>query len=137
MDKIYSMSGSLSLDYDDIDTEHERLIDILNEALRISRSEQGHVAGALDKTLVVLMEAMLAHFAHEERGMASLGYSDLHQHEAHHARCIERLRFLCGSVAGTFTNKSVLDQVFDMIIDDIIRADSGFKSFLYARGLLR
>ena len=72
MDKVYSLSGSLSIDYDDIDAEHARLVTLLNEALAISPAEQGQIEGVLDKPLAALMDAMLAHFAHEEQEMASL-----------------------------------------------------------------
>jgi hemerythrin len=81
---------------------------------------------------------MQAHFSHEEHEMAGLGYGDLPQHKAHHGRCVGRLDAIRRSAADNrIMNKKVLDEVFDMILDDIIRADSGFKSFLYARGILR
>lgn len=137
MHKTYSLSAVLSIGYDDIDAEHERLVAILNGALRIIRAAQGQSTGALSGPLTDLSEAMSAHFAHEEQEMASLGYDELAQHRAHHSRCLIRLNAIGGSIDAGSGRKSVLDQVFDLIIDDVIRADSAFKTFLYGKGIIR
>jgi hemerythrin-like metal-binding protein len=137
MDVIYEIPASLSIDFDSINAEHEKLVSVLNDALRLIRTEQGSAAGIIDESLTDLSAAMQAHFNHEEGEMAGLGYGDLPQHKVSHARCLARLNAIRQSVGNRGVNKNVLDQVFDMILDDIIRADSGFKSFLYARGILR
>jgi hemerythrin-like metal-binding protein len=137
MDVVYEIPVSLSIDFDAINAEHEKLVSILNEALKNIRTEENRSVGAVDEPLAALSAAMQAHFNHEEQEMASLGYGDLPQHKAHHARCVARLDATRRSASDNrIMNKQVLDDVFDMILDDIIRADSGFKSFLYARGIL-
>ena len=137
MDVVYEIPASLSIDFDAINAEHENLVSILNEALKKIRTGEDRSVGAVDESLEALSAAMQAHFDHEEQEMASLGYSDLPQHKARHARCVARLDATRRSAADNrIMNRQVLDDVFDMILDDIIRADSGFKSFLYARGIL-
>jgi hemerythrin-like metal-binding protein len=138
MDVVYEIPVSLSIDFDAVNAEHEKLVSILNEALKIIRTEEDRSVGAVEKSLAALSAAMQAHFNHEEQEMASLGYGDLPQHKAHHARCVAKLDATCRSAADNqIMNKTLLDEVFDIILDDVIRADSGFKSFLYARGILR
>ena len=138
MDVVYEIPASLSIDFDAINAEHENLVSILNEALTKIRAEEDRRVDTVDESLEALSAAMQAHFNHEEQEMASLGYGDLPLHKAQHARCIARLDATRRSAADNrIMNKQVLDDVFDMILDDVIRADSGFKSFLYARGILR
>ena len=135
MIKHYSISASLSIAYDDIDAEHGRLVTLLNEALDLMQAGQLQTARASKRRLDALSEAMTAHFAHEEREMAGLAYSQLVQHKEHHVGCVAKFNALRDSTPRI--EKALLDQIFDLIIGDIIRADSGFKSFLYARGLIR
>jgi len=40
MDVIYEIPMSLSIDFDAINAEHEKLVSILNEALKIIRTEE-------------------------------------------------------------------------------------------------
>ena len=85
-----------------------------------------------------LRQSLKTHFAHEEREMAHLDYPDLAQHKVHHLRCFQRFDEACDAVASQQIkmDKDFLDELFDMIIGDIIRADSAFKSFLEGRDLL-
>jgi len=137
MDVVYEIPVSLSIDFDAINAEHEKLVSILNEALKKIRTEEDRSVDTVDESLEALSAAMQTHFNHEEQEMASLGYGDLPQHRAHHARCVARLDATRRSAADNrIMDKNILDEVFDMILDDIIRADSGFKSFLYAKGIL-
>jgi len=134
--KIYELSDSLSIPYDSVDAEHGRLVVLLNEALQVAETvpdNQHAVGGPLD----ALSKAMSAHFAHEELEMETLGYAELAQHKVHHMHCITRFGAIRESIGANGANKATLDQVFDLLIEDIIRADSGFKTFLYARGLIR
>jgi hemerythrin-like metal-binding protein len=139
MNDLYAIPESLSIDYDGINAEHEALVGILNSALELVRTTAGIEARALDRPLARLREALGIHFAHEEQEMADLGYDDLDRHKTHHVQCAARFDEICRSLAAAneTVDKNALDQVFDMILDDIIRADSGFKSFLYARNILR
>jgi hemerythrin-like metal-binding protein len=135
VEPIYSISESLSIAYDDIDVEHGRLIALLNGMLVVTKDGQPQSARASKRRLDELSEAMTAHFDHEEREMASVAYSHLAQHKEHHLGCVAKFNAIRDSM--TTIEKPILDQIFDLVIDDIIRADSGFKSFLYAKDLIR
>jgi len=134
----YELPASLSIAYGNIDAEHQGLVDTLNAALRMSRSEPNAPVNYFLPFLRNLRDGMKHHFLHEEQEMAKLGYPELAQHKLHHANCARRLEEIQAAiVAGEKTaDKDLLDELFDMILDDIIRADSGFKSFLHSRNLV-
>jgi hemerythrin-like metal-binding protein len=128
----YFLPDSTALSCPDLQAEHETLVGILNQALDIIRSEQNPDIEPLLALLEKLRKAAVAHFAHEEEIMANLGYADLASHSIHHAHCIVRLSQIGDTLlAGKIKpGRNLLDELFDMILDDVIRADSGFKSFL-------
>ena len=136
MNQIYALPESLSIPYDGVDAEHGSLIVLLNQALDVAETIQDN-RQAMKCPLDALSNAMLAHFAHEEQEMETLGYAELPQHRLYHTRCVTKLGTIRESISVNGANKAVLDRVFDLLIDDIIRADSAFKSFLYAAGLIR
>ena len=138
MGKNYAVPSSLSIPYKNIDTEHEGLIEILNailQALRLKRSDKDH---SVQQLLADLREALMIHFRHEEQEMAFLKFPNLAQHRIHHEHCATRLNEIIhdATTGQKAIDRALLDDFFDVIIDDIVRADSGFKSFLYARNIL-
>lgn len=136
MKQVYALPDSLSIPYDGVDAEHSGLVVLLNDALRAAERMRGNWH-AIDEPLDALSRAISAHFAHEEQEMEGLGYGDLAQHRLHHSHCVSRFGAIRESISINGANREAFDQVFDLLIDDIIRADSGFKSFLYAAGLIR
>ena len=131
----YRLPESLSIPYADIDAEHQALIDLLNQASNIL-SDTPALAHILP-VLATLNQDLATHFRHEEREMEKLGYPDLLVHSAHHANCLKRMNDICDAVvAGKKPiDQTLLDDLFDLVMEDIIKADSGFKSFLYSRDL--
>lgn len=128
----YFLPDSTRLPHPDLQAEHEVLVGILNQTLGIIRSGQNPDMELFLSLLEKLRKATVAHFAHEEEVMARQGYPDLANHSIHHAHCVVRLgqigdALLSGKVK---PGRALLDELFDMILDDVIRADSGFKAFL-------
>ena len=133
----YELPASLLIPYAVVDAEHQALIELLNPALQAIQSARTPEAQMLYPFLESLREALTHHFAHEEQEMAKLKYPELAQHKVHHAKCVVRLDEICDAVTTgeKKPDKHLLDELYDMIIDDIIRADSGFKSFLHAQNI--
>jgi len=134
----YELPASLSIPYGDIDAEHQGLIDILNAALRLLRSTEDASVNFLLPLLQNLRDDLVRHFRNEEGEMIKLDYPELLQHSAHHANCARHLDAIRADVlAGRRSfDKDLLDDLYDMILDDIIRADSGFKSFLHSKNMV-
>ena len=138
MGKDYAVPLSLSIPYKDIDTEHEGLIELLNAIARAFRLKQSDKDHSVKQLLAKLREALMLHFRHEEQEMAFLKFPNLAQHRIHHEHCATRLNEIIhdATTGQKAIDRALLDDFFDVIIDDIVRADSGFKSFLYARNIL-
>lgn len=105
---------------------------ILNEGRDVLRTVPNPDRGLFHSLLKELQKAATAHFAHEEAIMERCGYPDLASHRAHHANCETRLgqigdMLLAGEIE---PSRFFLDELFDLVLDDIIRADSGFKAFI-------
>jgi hemerythrin-like metal-binding protein len=133
----YELPPALSIAYGDIDKEHCELIDTLNAARRLFQRAQNAPANRFHPFLRKMQDDMKQHFLHEEAEMAKLDYPLLAEHRLHHARCARRLDDICDAVfAGSrIIDKDLLDDLFDIIMDDVIRADSDLKSFLSAENL--
>ena len=133
----YELPPALSIAYGDIDKEHGELIDTLNGALRMFQCAQNPSADNFRPFLQRMRDDLKRHFLHEEAEMAELNYPSLAEHRLHHARCATRLDEICGTVftGRRIVDKDLLDDLFDIVMDDVIRADSDLKSFLSARNL--
>jgi len=133
----YELPPALSIAYGDIDKEHGELIDTLNGALRMFQCVENPSANNFRPFLQRMRDDMKRHFLHEEAEMARLDYPLLEELRRHHARCARRLDEICGAVftGRRIIDRDLLDDLFDIIMDDVIRADADLKSFLSARNL--
>ncbi len=128
----YVLPDSTMLPCAGLQAEHEALVGILNKARDALNSGPNPSVELFLTLLEKLRKAAMAHFAHEEEVMAMRGYADLANHSIHHAHCVLRLSQISDMLlAGAISpGRHLLDELFDMILDDVIRADSGFKAFL-------
>ena len=135
----YAMPTSLSIPYGDIDAEHQNLVDILNSIALSFKSKQDIGPNPYQSLLGNLLEALSVHFSHEEKEMAKLGYPELAKHKLGHALCYARFNAIFQTVISSHIemSKELLDEIFDVIVSDMIGADSGFKTFLYDQSILR
>ena len=135
----YVLPASLSMQYGALDAEHQNIVDILNATALLLESE-GDIGPASTQLLLTdFREALKAHFSHEEQEMARLGYPELTKHKLGHALCIIRLDAMFQAVTGDQSRISMtlLDEIFGVLVSDILGPDLGFKSFLYDQNLLR
>ena len=129
---LYILPDGCSMPEPELQAEHQALIDLLNRGLE--------AVGVIPEPEVEMLLSMLeelrgllgAHFAHEERVMARCRFPGLAAHSLHHDLCAARLDRLGEMLlAGRLKpNRFLLDEMFDLILDDLIRADGAFKSFL-------
>jgi hemerythrin-like metal-binding protein len=136
--ECYAIPQSLSIPYKGIDADHDVLVGILNSVLQVMQSKQPDDRCSVATLLVDLRVFLINHFRNEELEMADLEYPDLAQHKISHARFAARLNDICNDVIvhKTTMSRELLDEIFDIIVSDVIRADSGFKSFLYRKNIL-
>lgn len=133
----YALPRACLIGYADIDAEHQGLIDILNLARQALQTVEEPARHLVYPFLEQLRDRLKAHFGHEEMEMDRLGFPELLPHRAHHNHCFARLDEICDKVAQgqAKLDQNLLDDLFDMIVDDIIRADIGLKTFLESRNM--
>ena len=100
----------LSVDVDEIDEDHRRLLDIfniLNHSLMDGESPD-YLAAVLEE----LINCTIWHFSHEERLMLKYGYAEIEEHKAMHQELIKGARELQHKILQT--DKSVSEE--DVVI---------------------
>jgi hemerythrin-like metal-binding protein len=126
----FFLPPSLSIAFDDIDAQHQALIDIINLA--------AHAPPQLAALLAQLNTTLAHHFAHEEDVMRAQGYPQLAEHKLHHAHILGRVTEITDGLSRSGEPlRSSMENVFTNLIDDILRADLPFKTFLQGKGLVK
>jgi len=128
----YTLPANCQLPLPELQAEHEAMIDILNRGLETIRNVPDPSAELFLSLLEELRGVLGAHFVHEEQVMTRRRFPHQGPHSLHHDLCAARLdRIGDMLLAGQLKpNRFLLDELFDMIVDDIIRADGDFKTFL-------
>jgi hemerythrin-like metal-binding protein len=78
---------ALSVDVDEIDEDHRRLVDLFNILNRSVTA--GDAADYVEAVLEELINCTVWHFSHEERLMLKYGYDGLAEHKEEHRDLIE------------------------------------------------
>jgi hemerythrin len=79
---LMNWSGALSVGVHEIDEQHKKLVEMLNQLYEAMQKGQGKdVLGSL---LAGLAQYTVKHFAAEERAMQRAGYADLAAHKVEH-----------------------------------------------------
>ncbi len=119
-----------ALDAAQLDDDHKAM-------LRIMREVQGAVAAVDRAKCVDLLEALLnkaaEHFGREEELLGGLGWPGLSAHVAYHSELLlqaELLKSLCDRAAERAELEEHFNAIADFVIDDLLRGDLEFKSFL-------
>lgn len=90
--KELSWSNTLSVEVQEIDDDHRKLIDLFN---MLSHSvEEGDEPKYIEAVLEELISCTAWHFRHEERLMVKYGYKDYDEHLSEHQKLIESAREL-------------------------------------------
>jgi hemerythrin len=83
---------SLSVEVDEIDADHRKLVDLFN-ILSHSVAE-GDAADYIEAVLEELISCTIWHFRHEERLMLLYKYKDFEEHKAEHSDLINGVKEL-------------------------------------------
>jgi len=87
--KAIQWSDDLSVGIEEIDDDHHRLIQCLDDLFTACSAGQG--PAVLKKILASLMQYTREHFSHEEDVMRKVGYPNLEDHRAAHAELVTEL----------------------------------------------
>ncbi len=83
---------TLSVEVDEIDEDHRRLVDLFN--LLSHSVEEGDAPEYIEALLEELISCTIWHFRHEERLMLKYKYQGFEEHKAEHQDLIESVREL-------------------------------------------
>ena len=129
----YEWSNSLSIGYDLIDRQHQRLFDIANTLT----DELGKSAEANKESLLSIIEDLLAytryHFAEEEPLMQQAGYPDFKRHKAIHDALIAKICTLEAQMRLGAVQEvaEVLPRLIgDWLVEHIAREDRHYSSYV-------
>lgn len=136
--RVVTLPLSWLVGYGAIDQEHQLLLNIINEGWRVSAgSGMAGLRRVLD-VLASLHASMREHFEHEEAEMTRLGYPGVREHAARHVAALahlSRVEVGLNEIGGV--DRQALYEMLSVLIDDILRADIPFKTFLQQSGRVR
>lgn len=126
-------NASFEVGYAAIDTQHRRLVDILNLIMGAMKTPGAEAATA--KALGELVDYTKTHFAMEEGLMAQHRYTDVDAHKKQHADLIAKVDALGADVkAGKqlVSSKTVMF-LQNWLVDHILKSDKKLAQFLNAK----
>ncbi len=131
--KFIEWSRSYSVDVSQMDREHQRLIDLINQLYTAMREGRGKEAVGV--ILDELIDYTKTHFAHEEQWMRDAKYSGYDEqkrlHEALVARVLESKRKYA---AGETTSQEIMSFLKDWLIKHIQGTDKLYAGAMHKAG---
>lgn len=127
--KLFDFQNEFKLGIDDIDSEHEKLVNMLNEVhALLSAGERDKARAYFNETLSLYVNE---HFAHEEAFMAAIGYAQLDEHKKIHENFKASFEALKPDIAlaDDTAFRSALMDTFTWIINHIGRTDKKYAKF--------
>jgi len=123
-------SNVLSVEVDEIDEDHRKLVNIFN--ILNHAVTEGESSEYLSAVLEELINCTVWHFSHEERLMLKHGYEGLEEHKAEHQALIKSARKMQQEILQS--GKQVADENIDFLerwlTEHILTTDMRLGSYL-------
>jgi hemerythrin len=126
--------NELSVNVKDLDSQHQKLFDLVNELHEAMRSGKGKEA--VGSILNRLADYAKSHLFYEERLMQSLcypGYSS--QKLAHDALTKQVMEYITKHQGGKVTTVEIMNFLKDWLSKHIISVDKKYASFFNSKGV--
>ncbi len=128
---MVEITKSFEIEVDVIDSDHRRLVDIVNEIVQAIDAANYEVCTNLVPEFVKLSKQ---HFKREESLLAKYDYPQTEKHHKHHIGLndkMDTMLALTGRLAESPPAREALrKELIYFIMDDVINEDMDFKSFL-------
>lgn len=132
--KLIVWSNSYSVTVSQMDKEHQRLIDIINNLYAAMRS--GRSKEAIGSILDELVEYTKTHFAHEEQLMQQANYSGYaDQKKAHEALVSQLNEILVKYRSGTALGQEIMNFLKNWLINHIQGMDKQYGPAMHKKGI--
>ncbi|MDA1101777.1 MAG: hemerythrin domain-containing protein [Proteobacteria bacterium] len=128
---MMEITRSFEIEVEMIDSDHRRLLDIINEITQAIDDKREAECARLVPDFVALAKR---HFAREEALLAKNGYPGVEKHRKHHASLEDKMNTMLALAERVVESAAARDELKKELIfflmDDVINEDMDFKSFL-------
>jgi len=127
----------LKIGVDFIDEDHKKLLEIMQDVK--SSIEEGDNRKCASLLTLLLKEAE-EHFSREEGYLLKVNYPELDSHKMYHKELLikaDTTRRICEGIESEHDLNECFDSMSDFLIDDILRGDIKFKSYLEYNGYIK
>jgi hemerythrin-like metal-binding protein len=132
--KMITWSRSYSVGVTQMDKEHQRLIDIINNLYASMRS--GRSKDAIGTILDELVDYTKTHFAHEERLMQETGYAGFDDQKRAHVALIDQVVEIQGKFRiGTALGQEVMTFLKNWLLNHIQGMDKKYGPVMNKKGI--
>jgi len=120
-----------------IDAEHLKIVDTINDV------SEAVLAGEYDRCpelLDIFLQTCINHFKSEEQLLAKLDYPGLAEHHLFHNELIlkaKSVKILCMDRDRDDSIRRCFDEMATLLIEDVVRGDLQFVSFLIEKGEIK
>lgn len=125
------------LGIEEIDEEHRQIFDVV---VQIEESIERHDMARCSKLVSDFMDKIEQHFVNEESYLTRIGYPKIEDHSQYHQRLLSKaqvLKKICDSEIELGRIEQCYEETVSLLLDDVVRGDSEFKSFLEHKGLAK
>ena len=132
---LFVWNDSFNTGINTIDTQHKKLVDMINELYSAMGKGQGNQV--LGKLLDELVKYTLTHFTAEERLMKQAGYADFDAHKKIHEEFKAKVAEMQKAVAGGNKMMSLEVATFlkSWLSGHILGTDKKYASVMIAKGI--
>lgn len=119
---------------DFIDNEHRELLSIMRS---IGHAVDTGDFAACVKQADILINAVRQHFMHEESYLEKVNFPRLDEHKRYHEellRQVHQVKTICEGAGENHSLNECFDAMKNFLIDDVLRGDIDFKSYLEYNG---
>jgi len=127
----------LKIGVDFIDNDHKKLLEIMQEIK--SSIKEGDYEKRTSLLALLLKEAE-EHFSREEKFLSEVNFPDQEKHKMYHKELLikaDATKRLCEEIESEHDLQECFDGMFEFLIDDILRGDIKFKSYLEYEGYIK
>lgn len=120
----------------EIDADHRKMFAL---AKRVGSAVSAGDHALCAEATAEFHDFSLAHFEREEAYLRQAGYGGIDEHAEFHARLLEKAKTMRRACEDLQEGEDLADcyrQVVAFMVDDIVRGDLQFKSFLEEQGII-
>jgi hemerythrin-like metal-binding protein len=128
--EIVVWSDAYSVGVADLDRQHRKLIDMVNQLADLPAEKNAESSAVLHETLSGLFDYTQIHFRDEEDHLRRLGYTQLAAHEREHAAFIAKIaNFNMAALGGILDRVGVQRYLREWLLSHILKSDMHYRRF--------